>query len=415
MKSKKAAIFIADDNPENLNVLSDILEEAGYDVRAALGGQEMLESVRREKPDLIILDIHMPRLDGYEVCRMLKSSEESRKIPVIFCSALTESYNIVEGFKLGAVDYITKPFRSQEVLARIRTHLELQAKQRELSESLEYLKSAQRHLIQTEKMTSIGIMLAGIAHEINNPVNYIINSLEGFKEDFEDLKKLIHHCAEGGDGGDSAFRSSFESLCRTVQYPELLDEMEALFDGIYTGAGKVHRIVKSLKAFSLSEEEGDTRREIPLKEEVERAVLLLQPHLDDGIDVEIDVDPSLVLPLPLGRLSQVVLQLMQNALDALRAAEDGAGEKRISLAASVEEGGGAILLSLRDSGIGMEASVLDHALDPFFTTKEVGRGTGLGLSTAYQLIQGLGGTLEIQSRPGEGTEVMMRFPLTQRT
>ena len=132
---KKNNILIVDDTPENLTVLLQMLKEQGYRVRPALSGKIALKAVQADPPDLILLDILMPEMDGYEVCSVLKSNEYTSHIPIIFISALTEMKDIVKAFQAGGVDYITKPFQMEEVLARVRTHLELQNAIREKNES----------------------------------------------------------------------------------------------------------------------------------------------------------------------------------------------------------------------------------------------------------------------------------------
>jgi len=126
------SILIADDNPNNLKLLKEILQQCHYKVRPATNGSQALESIKRVSPDLILLDIHMPTMDGYELCKKLKEDPILAEIPVIFISALSETYNIVKGFELGAVDFIVKPFEPQEVLQRVKTHLQLQKQLQEI-------------------------------------------------------------------------------------------------------------------------------------------------------------------------------------------------------------------------------------------------------------------------------------------
>ncbi|HEX5364089.1 MAG TPA: HD domain-containing phosphohydrolase [Gallionella sp.] len=123
--SKNGSIVIVDDNPDNLRVLSGVLEGAGFVVRPAISGEIALSSIRRNPPDLVLLDIRMPGMDGYETCRQLKDDPLTRDIPVIFISALQETGDKVAAFSAGGVDYVTKPFQFEEVLARVRVHLEL--------------------------------------------------------------------------------------------------------------------------------------------------------------------------------------------------------------------------------------------------------------------------------------------------
>ena len=142
-------ILVVDDTPSALKLLTGTLAAKGYEVRAANSGELALASVALLPPELILLDISMPEMDGYEVCRRLKSREESRDIPIIFISALTELEDRVEGFRLGAVDYVTKPFQREELLARVRTHLELRRLNSALKQQTVELQKANNRL-QTE-------------------------------------------------------------------------------------------------------------------------------------------------------------------------------------------------------------------------------------------------------------------------
>jgi two-component system, NtrC family, sensor kinase len=190
MKSEiqpNGTILIVDDNSANLGVLSDALSQAGFEVRVAKSGKMALERVKYALPDLILLDVMMPEIDGFETCRRLQANPETTHIPVIFMTALSDTANKVEGFQLGAVDYITKPFQQEEVLARVKLHLKLhvlaekleeknmllEQKVVEVSKAYEDLQQMQIKLIQSEKMSGLGQLAAGIAHEINNPINLI--------------------------------------------------------------------------------------------------------------------------------------------------------------------------------------------------------------------------------------------------
>jgi PleD family two-component response regulator len=138
----EGTILIVDDTPENLTLLRSMLTEKGYRVLAAINGELALKAVRTNLPDLILLDIRMPGMDGYEVCKQLKSEEKTRKIPVIFISALNEVDDKVKALSLGGVDYITKPFQAEEVLARIKTHLALRSLQKSLEDKNAQLQKA---------------------------------------------------------------------------------------------------------------------------------------------------------------------------------------------------------------------------------------------------------------------------------
>ena len=142
-ENEAARILIVDDTPENIQILGVMLRQEAYRINVAQNGLQALEMVEKVQPNLILLDIMMPEMDGYEVCRHLKQIPESKDIPVIFLTARTETESIVKGFELGAVDYITKPFRKLELLVRVRTHLELRRSKQELEKALEEIKTLQ--------------------------------------------------------------------------------------------------------------------------------------------------------------------------------------------------------------------------------------------------------------------------------
>ena len=134
MEKKPHEILIVDDNPENLRVLSAVLKEEGYDVRAATNGRQALDTVDASEPDLVLLDVHLPEMNGIRVCRKIHENPRHKHLPVIFLSALGDSFNKLQGFEAGGVDYMTKPFDVDEVKVRVKTHLELRAKLMEVEE-----------------------------------------------------------------------------------------------------------------------------------------------------------------------------------------------------------------------------------------------------------------------------------------
>ena len=198
----KGNILVIDDTPANLRLLVSILSERGYKVRAIPSGKLALSGMHISTPDLILLDIMMPEMDGYQVCEELKANQQTKDIPVIFVSAINEVLDKVKAFNVGGVDYITKPFQVEEVLARVETHLEnrslqkrLQEKNEHLAEALEKLQATQNQLILSEKMAALGQLIAGIAHEINTPLGAIkassSNISSALDESLEQLPELF--------------------------------------------------------------------------------------------------------------------------------------------------------------------------------------------------------------------------------
>ena len=200
--SSTPKILIVDDNPTNLKVLSDALRDQGRTTLVATDGESAIEQVDYALPDLILLDVMMPGIDGFETCRQLKANPRTQRLPIIFMTALSDPVDKVKGLELGAVDYITKPFQHEEVLARIKLHLNLfylnnRLEQRVLERtqalegSLNQLQTAQLQLIQSEKMSVLGQLVAGIGHEINNPIGCIDGNIKHAVSHIQDLLGLI--------------------------------------------------------------------------------------------------------------------------------------------------------------------------------------------------------------------------------
>ncbi len=165
---KKDLIFVIDDNRMNIQLLNSILSKENYNVISTLDSEKAYDIAVKEKPDLILLDIMMPKLDGFEVCKILKSRQETKYIPIIFLTARNDEEGVQKGFKLGAADYVTRPFNRAELLARIETHLSL--------------KHNQERLLELERQSSILAMAVTANHEINQPLTVLSGNLFLLKE-----------------------------------------------------------------------------------------------------------------------------------------------------------------------------------------------------------------------------------------
>lgn len=390
--ARKYSVLIADDNQNNLRVLSSMLEQMGYRVRAAKSGELTLQSVALEIPDIILLDIHMSGMDGYEVCRRLKKQDAYRDIPVIFVSALSEMFNKQQAFLAGGIDYITKPFEMEEVQLRVETHLRLRENARQLQDALDRLSRQEEQLVHNEKMAALGVLTAGIAHEINNPVNYISNSITA-------LEHRLHALRERDAGA--------------LISPDLAGEMEELVQSIHTGVSMIAALMTSLHIYARTERE--TEEYASVTELMDAAILLLHHRCKDRITVSTyyaSVPPLRCQP---GKLSQVFISVLSNAIDAIESllAVRAHAERRGTITVRIESGKDEIIIIVIDNGCGMSGADCSRAFDPFFTTKLSSKGTGLGLSISQSIIEEHGGSITIESVPETETSVTMRLPIKE--
>lgn len=455
-------LLVVDDTPDNLRLLSTMLSEQGYKVRKVISGQLALRVVSVAPPDLILLDINMPEMNGYEVCKQLKADPKTAQIPIIFISALDDVWDKVEAFNVGGVDYITKPFQCEEVLARVKNQLTLrwlqkqlkehkiqlqaeicerqkieealrqsEAREREKAQELEItlskLKRTQTQLIQTDKMSSLGQMIAGIAHEINNPTSFIYGNLSLARQYFEDLLRLIEVYQQTYPN----LTPEIQEITSEIDLDFLVTDWQKLMTSMQIGAERIHDIVRSLNSFSRLNE--SDLKPLDLHEGIDNTLLLLQHRLratGDRPEIKVVKEYAQLPPVICyaSQLNQVFMNLLSNAIDAL---DNQPPPRVITIRTSVVRGQQSattkkqhamgdgqtikdfILIQISDNGSGIDEDVQKKIFDPFFTTKPVGRGTGLGLSISYQIVvENHKGNLKCVSIPGQGTELTVEIPLT---
>ncbi|CAD5965844.1 Cyclic di-GMP phosphodiesterase PA4781 [Planktothrix tepida] len=411
-------ILIVDDNPTNLSVLSQTLKGEGFSVRVAEDGESALQLVERKQPALILLDVQMPGIDGFETCKKLKSEPKNQGIPIIFLTALTDVENKVKGLSLGAVDYISKPFEKEEVLARVRVHLQL----KQLTETLEQqvaertatLEKTQIQLVQQEKLSSLGQLVTGIAHEINNPISCIINNLPLAQDYVQDLAHILTLC-----------QTYYEQLPIPLQeeifqadLDFILKDLPQLLNSIKISADRIKDISISLRNFARSD--SSTQVLFNIHEGLDSTLLILSHRLkpvgkqaaiqlvkEYGNLPQVECYPS--------QLNQVFMNLLANAIDAIEeAGQQGEMENRIPTLkiCTTQPDPQSILIEISDNGMGIPEEILPRVFEPLFTTKPMGHGTGLGLVIAHQIIEKHQGKLNLDSTPGQGTNVKIWLPAT---
>ncbi|MDZ8080598.1 MAG: sensor histidine kinase [Nostoc sp. SerVER01] len=427
-------VLIVDDNPANLGVLSDALDQAGLEVWVAKSGKVALERVRYALPNLILLDVMMPEMDGFETCRQLKANPVTKDIPVIFTTALSDTANKVEGFEVGAVDYITKPFQQEEVLSRVQLHLKLhdlahkleqkntllEQKVTEVSLAYHDLQQMQIKLIQSEKLSSLGQMVAGIAHEINNPVNFIYGNLSHANEYTQQVLNLLQLYQEEYPNPTPRIQTELEATDLNF----IQDDLFKLLNSMNIGAKRIREIVHSMRIFSRVDE--SNIKEVNIHEGIDSTLTILNYRLKarpdhPGIEVVKNYGQLPLVECYVGQLNQVFMNVLANAIDALdeynqqRSFEDIQKQpSRIEISTKVI-GNNWVSIHIVDNGTGICEDVKAKLFDPFFTTKPVGKGTGLGLSISYQIVaQKHGGSLYCQGIPGKETEFVIQIPIQQR-
>lgn len=424
----KATILVVDDTPANLEVITETLSSVGYTVATAISGERALKRLNTHPPDLILLDVQMPGMDGFETCSHLKNNPDTAKIPVIFITALSDIGSVIRGFSLGAVDYISKPFQELELLTRVKTHLQLRAltqnleahvaeRTSELQTALDQLQQSRLQLIQHEKMSTLGNLVAGIAHEINNPIGFLNGSIYNTKEYVQDLLKHLALYQQHYQLPNPLIQEDAE----TINLNFLCDDLPQVLDSMTEATKRIQSISTSLRTFSRMDTEHKVSAD--LHAGLDSTLLILKYRLQatkdrPAIDVIQDYGELPFIECFPGQLNQVFMNVLANAIDAF----DESAQKtsfadlkttsqtiKIQTALRDEH---TIELRIRDNAQGMPETVKAKIFDYLFTTKEVGKGTGLGLAIARQIIvEKHGGSIEVQSELGQGTEFLIQLPI----
>jgi signal transduction histidine kinase len=376
-------LLVADDEPDMLRFLKSQLTEH-YEVLEAVDGQQAIEKAGQFLPDIILLDMMMPEKDGLQACHEIRQKTSTQNIPIILLTARADEESKLAALNAGASDFLPKPFSTTELHVRIKNLVESHHYQRKLAKqnqalesTIEQLKETELQLVQTEKLASLGRMSAGIIHEINNPLNFATTGL------FTLRNKGKHLAPE-----------------QQEEYAEILKDVEE-------GIGRVKAIVTDLRMFSHPDTEG--RDQVEIAEVIGSALRFLSNEWKDKVQIEKHIPEHQTIWANKNRLIHVATNLLQNSLDAMKRKSYGDEKPLIRIDGRLQNGSS--ILSIRDNGPGIDPKHLDKIFDPFYTTKDVGEGMGLGLSICYRIIQEYDGRITVDTEPGKFCEFTLEFPV----
>lgn len=404
-------IIVVDDSVASLDLLNQILSDEGYGVAAFTDGNKALMFAKQNFPDIVLLDIMMPEASGYHVCESLKENQATQDIPVIFISAKNDILDKVKAFSLGGVDYISKPFQVDEVLARIKTHLKirylqknLEKKNEELASTLENLQTAQHQLIMQEKMASLGRLSAGIAHEIKNPLNFINSFASLNLERTRELREFLE-----------AGKNLLSSKNREEIF-EALDDLISNSKNMLEGGQRADRIIRSMLLHARDSKSQLQKQNINelLNDSVGLAYHAMRSKdsfFSVNIETHLDEQIPNMMVMPQA-LTQVFVNLINNACYALSEKQSLSTDKNLpQIFISTHNNKDHMEIRIRDNGTGIGQKHMGKIFDPFYTTKPAGEGAGLGLSICHDIIcHGHGGQIRALSKKGQYTEIIISLP-----
>jgi signal transduction histidine kinase len=289
--------------------------------------------------------------------------------------------------------------------------VELQKSNEELNITLKNLKDTQSKLVDAEKMASLGQLTAGIAHEINNPINFVSSSVKPLKRDIADILTILDKYDElTKDGNVEAKIKEVNILKKELDLDYLKEEISTLLTGIDDGANRTAEIVKGLRNFSRMDE--DDLKTANIHEGIDSSLVLLNSTLGGRIDVQKDYGNIPYIECYAGKLNQVFMNILTNATQAIGSNKSASGKGVITI--KTFEKGPNVVVSIKDTGPGIPEELKNRIFEPFFTTKEVGEGTGLGLSIVFSIIEAHKGRIEVESEKGKGTEFIITLPKLQK-
>ncbi len=380
---QRPLVLVCDDEPDMRRFLRLQLAEE-YDVVEAADGNQAAEKAQHYLPDILLLDLMMPHKDGLQVCRELRAYAPTAGIPIILLTARADEEAKFDALQMGANDFLAKPFSSIELQARVKNLIERHHYQRriskqnkELTNAIEQIKETEMQLVQSEKLSSLGRLSAGIIHEINNPLNFTMTGLFALRN------KLKHFPAE-----------------QRKEYDEILTDIE-------DGVKRVRNIVSDLRTFT--HPGGGLGEPVDVVDAAEAALRFLSGEWKDRVKVEQNLPAGHMVYANRNKLIHVLVNLLQNSIDAMQEKKYEEGTMPTVRIEGRTEGDRSLIL-VRDNGPGIDPKLVDKIFDPFFTTKDVGKGMGLGLSICYRIVHGYGGTISVRSEKGKFCEFTLNFP-----
>ncbi|WP_225412262.1 sensor histidine kinase [Stigmatella hybrida] len=369
-------VLIADDDAASRKIAAALLAASDYRIRFATSGEEALAAVGEERPDLVLLDVMMPGLDGFEVCRRLRERLSGEYVPIILVTSLDGRGDVVQGLKAGADDFLHKPVHGAELRARVsnllkvRAYHQLLASQRD--SALATVELLRQQVLHADRLATLGTLAASVSHELNN------------------ISQVLRSALDPGASDEDGWALAENSTSKTV---------------LTHVANHVTELSRTL--LHIARPSGGPTPEVELGQILEEVhhMLRLTGRIRHAAVSLVLPQERCVLRASAVQAQQVFLNLIGNAADAVVSTPGARIEAGIRT-----QPGGRLEAWVRDNGPGMSEDVLARIFEPFFTTKPPGVGTGLGLAVVKQLVESWGGQVRVQSQPGQGTCMVLDLP-----
>jgi signal transduction histidine kinase len=461
-----ARVLVVEDSPTQAQQLALLLEDAGFTAEIAPDAETGFERLRSEPFDAVLSDLMLPGDSGFDLCRRVKADPALRQMPVVVLTSQGDPINVLRGLEAGADGFMTKDCEPADIVGRLRrtleraqamaedngethvafldcqfeisvgrqqllnvllaafedvvhlnrkyeataaalrkTNMQLQEAVRSERAAHERLKQTQSQLVQAEKLSSLGQMVAGIAHEINNPLAFVSNNLTVLRRDTAALCELLSLYQEA----DAALATNQPELSERIRNKAeeidvgyTLENMQGLLTRSGDGLQRIQQIVRGLRDFARLDE--SELKEVDLNEGIESTLAIVRGDArSHGVEIKQEAGRLPPVTCHPAKVNQVVMNLVKNAIDAC----SGGGTVTVRTAAVSDS----VQIHVVDTGPGIDPAIRGKVFDPFFTTKPPGQGTGLGLSISYGIVQDHGGRISLESTPGKGAHFTIFLPL----
>jgi len=433
IQKEKGLVFVVDHHPDNMRLLKNILAENGYDVRSAISGKQELMTIQSVLPDLVLLNVQLPELNAFSVCKEIKNNDTTRDISVIFISAFDEPIDRIKAFEVGAADYITKPFVTEEILVRVKTQMDISKMKKQLAFQNKQIQS----IIADKKLTEhkfqkiqqeLDIRVKEKTHDleiINERLQSEIQQIRDAQHQIQDVQKqeAIGTLA-GGIAHDFNNILTIIHTCSQLIMNDLPQEHSAYvnIEKILKASEKASELINQILTFSRKHQTAlfSPISVVPI---VEEAILVLKSGLSNHISLKtnIEIDDELISGNA-KQIYQVIMNLCTNAIHAMETQKNGVlsisltqqfiSEDQLNQYIPLHQGKH-IRLTVKDTGEGIPPSLMEKIFNPYYTTKGKGRGTGLGLAVTLGIVVKHKGMIHVHSNLNQGTKIDVFFPIIE--
>lgn len=418
-------VLVVDDSNLILKVVGALIDQSLLEVELEMAhsGEEAIGLLAEHFYDILILDIVMPGKSGYDVLEFLRESGQIKAMKVMMITSNTNVMDLKKCFQLGASDFIEKPINEIEFIARLTAAYEeqtlkksyqstidlLKSKNEELAQTQQLLLEAQNQLVQSEQLSGIGYLAAGVAHEINNPLGFIKNNIHVMAKYIEVLLEYGEAYALILAGGNRQHEAFGKLPLKGYSLGYIKEDLGPLTDETLGGIQRIEAIINHLRSFSGIDQLDDVTT-INMNDNLQGLIGLLGSELFGSIEFQSELGLKTPLKLPVGHFNVALISILRNAIESLN--QTPKENKCISIRTWQHEGWA--FIAIRDNGRGVAPELVNKIFQPFFTTKDIGEGAGLGLTNARNIVVNqLKGKLDFDSVHGEYAEVTIRLPLSE--